>query len=172
MLITKEQRVTDDKGELIAMNLSTTFIKGLGGFGDKGTYKITYQKKPKRNPDHIAFEYIAPNQAFLYRLSGDWNPLHVDPDRAAVGGFDKPILHGLCSFGITGRAVYSKYCNNEPSNFKKIASRFTSHVFPGETLEINMWKEDNIVIFETKTKERGKVCLIGYVELREPAAKL
>jgi acyl dehydratase len=73
------------------------------------------------------------NSAFLYRLNGDRNPLHVDVDRAKVGGFDKPILHGMCSFGITARIIYETYCLRDPSMFKKMAARFTSVVYPGDT---------------------------------------
>jgi acyl dehydratase len=92
---------------------------------------------------------------------GDWNPLHVDPVRAAIGGYPKPILPGLCTYGVTAKAIYEKYCDNDPRLFKKMAARFTSHIFPGETLVINMWREGNIVIYEGKTKERRKVVIIG-----------
>ena len=88
---------------------------------------------------------------------------------SSIGGFDKPIIHGLCSYGFTARAIYEKYCNGNPNGIKKYAVRFTSHVFPGETYVIESWKEGNIIIFETKTKERGKVALRGYAELRETA---
>lgn len=80
-------------------------------------------------------------------MSGDLNPLHIDPDMAAVGGFDKPILHGLASYGFTARMIYEKYCNGNPRALAKFCARFTSHVFPGETLVVEMWKEGNFVIF-------------------------
>lgn len=102
-------------------------------------------------------------------MCGDWNPLHVDPVRAAVGGYDRPILHGLCTYGFTAKSIYEKYCNNDPNRFRKMTARFTSHIFPGETLMINMWKEGNIVIYEGKSKERKKVVIIGQVELRDLA---
>ena len=88
---------------------------------------------------------------------------------ASLGGFDKPIIHGLCSKGFSARAVYEKYCNGNPNLVKKFASRFTSHVFPGETYLVEMWKEGNTIIFQTKTKERGLVAVKGYAELRENA---
>jgi acyl dehydratase len=88
---------------------------------------------------------------------------------AELGNFEKPIMHGLCSYGFTARAVYEKYAKNDPLAIKRFGSRFTSHVFPGETLIVEMWKEGNIVIFQTKTKERGKVALRGFAELRDSA---
>ncbi len=82
---------------------------------------------------------------------------------------DSKVLHGLCTQGMTATAVYDKFCGNDPLRFKKMANRFTSYVFPGETLVVEMFKEQNTVIFQTKTKERGKIVLVGYVELRETA---
>ena len=99
-------------------------------------------------------EKTTESQAALYRLSGDLNPLHIDPSFAAVGGFDKPILHGLCSFGIAGKQVYRAF-----GPYSDIKVRFTGHVFPGETLETSMWKEGNKVIFVTKVVERGTQAL-------------
>lgn len=86
---------------------------------------------------------------------------------AAMGNFEKPIIHGLCTYGFTARSIYEKYAKNDPLAVKKIAGRFTSHVFPGETYVVEMWKEGNIVVFQTKTKERGLVAMRGFVELRD-----
>ena len=86
---------------------------------------------------------------------------------SAKGGFDRPILHGLCSKGFTARAIYDKFCNGDPHKVKKLATRFTSHVFPGETYEIKLWKENNgVIIYQTKTKERGQIAIKGFAELR------
>jgi acyl dehydratase len=84
-----------------------------------------------------------------------------------MGGFKVPILHGLCTYGFTARAVYEKWHAEDPQLLKKISGRFTSHVFPGETLVVNTWKEGNKIVFETSTKERGKVVLKGACELRD-----
>lgn len=167
-----ETIITDkESGEKIARLLTNLFVRGIGGFGAKGTIKSAVPATPKRAPDHTASEKTEKNLAFLYRLNGDLNPLHVDPQMSAMGGFDVPILHGLCSFGYTARAVFEKFHPEDPMRLGKIAGRFTSHVFPGETLVVDMWKEGNHVIFNTKTKERGKVVLKGYAEIK-PEAKM
>lgn len=141
-------------GEVLAENHSTVFIRGAGGFGGRKTGKdrgaaTALNKPPSRAPDFVVEEKTLPQQAAIYRLSGDYNPLHVDPDFAKVGGFDQPILHGLCSFGITGKNIFRKY-----GQIKDIKVRFAGVVYPGETLVMKMWKEGDRVIFTTETKER------------------
>lgn len=160
-----------DSGELVFKLVTNLFIRGIGGFGHKGTVKIDIPQTPKTAPDAEVEETTTPNQAFLYRLSGDFNPLHVDPDMSAVGGFKVPILHGLCFYGITAKAVQEKYHKDDPTLMTKINARFTGHVFPGETLIVQMWKKGNQVIVQTKTKERGTTVLKGVCELK-PEAKL
>ncbi|GJN93440.1 hypothetical protein Rhopal_006496-T1 [Rhodotorula paludigena] len=141
-------------GEVLAENHSTVFIRGAGGFGGRKTGKdrgaaTALNKPPSREPDYVVEEKTLPQQAAIYRLSGDYNPLHVDPDFAKVGGFDQPILHGLCSFGVTGKNIFRKY-----GQIKDIKVRFAGVVYPGETLVMKMWKEGDRVIFTTETKER------------------
>jgi acyl dehydratase len=160
-----------EDGALVAKITTNLFVRGIGGFGFKGTIKQVYPAAPKRSPDFSAVEKTKPDQAFLYRLNGDMNPLHVDPQMSEMGGFKVPILHGLCSFGITARAVYERYHKEDPMLLKKISGRFTSHVFPGETLVVDMWREGDLVVFATKTQERGIVVLKGYCELK-PGAKM
>lgn len=190
-LYTSEHRFLDaqDKGKLSVFVAEKLFkhagevhiriidhlvIKGLGGFGYKGTMQsvLGTSEKPNRKPDHTSEEQTNPGQAFIYRLNGDVNPLHVDPKIAKQAGFDRPILHGLCFFGFSTRAVYEQYCGNDPSRVTRVAVRFTSPVFPGETLIVDMWKESpSKIYFETRTKERGHIALKGIMEIA-PAAKL
>lgn len=156
---TLTQSVHKDSGEVVFENQMTVFIRGSGGFGgkkngsDRGPATAA-NAPPSRPADKVVKEKTAESQAALYRLSGDYNPLHIDPGFAKVGGFDKPILHGLCSFGISGKHVYESF-----GAIKDIKVRFTGHVFPGETLETSMWKEGDKVIFVTKVVERGTQAL-------------
>ena len=143
--------------ELQSTVRTSLFVRGLGGFGYKGTVKSSFPKVPKRAPDFVKEEVTQKNQAFLYRLCNDRNPLHVDPAMSSMGGFETPILHGLCSYGFSARAIQEKYSPDDAQGIKQINARFTSHVFPGETLIVQCWKEGDNVIFATKTKERGKV---------------
>lgn len=110
------------------------------------------------------------NQAALYRLCNDLNPLHIDPNMSKLAGFDVPILHGLCSMAITTRSVQEHFFKSEPDTLSQVNVRFTSHVFPGETLIVSAWKEKEIIIFTAKTKERkGAVVLVGYMRVGEKA---
>ncbi len=147
------------KDEAIFKNTFSTFIRGEGGFGgDRGPEPGNLP--PDREPDKVVSMQTLPQQALLYRLSGDYNPLHADYDFAAMGGFEKPILHGLCSFGFAGRAVLREYCGNDPAKFKAIKVRFSRHVFPGETIITEMWQDQpDKVILRCKTAERGDYCL-------------
>ena len=148
-------------GEDVFYNESAIFVRGSGGFGgpskgqDRGRATAAY-KPPQRAPDNIIEEKTSPDQAALYRLSGDRNPLHIDPEFSKVGGFKDPILHGLCFFGISGKHVYQTY-----GQFKNIKVRFAGVVIPGQTLRTEMWKEGNMIIFQTKVAETGKLCIGG-----------
>lgn len=169
MLVAATNITDKATGELLARVTTHLFVRGIGGFGERGKVKNNYPEPPARAADATRALTTTTNQAFLYRLNGDFNPLHVDPQMSAMGGFDVPILHGLCTYGITARAIFEQYHPEDASRLKKIAGRFTSHVFPGETLVVEMWKNGNHIIFHTKTKERGKVVLKGVCELREEA---
>lgn len=159
MLVVTHVESIDEKGEKVAFQESSMFIRGMGGFGgERGTSSgVTI---PDRAPDATEEQATLPIQALIYRLSGDINPLHADPMMAAIGNFDRPILHGLSSFGFAGRAVLKHFCGYDVKKFKSIRARFSKHVFPGETLVTEMWKvDDSHVVFQTKVKERGDIAL-------------
>lgn len=159
MLVVTHVDSVDEKGEKVSFQESSMFIRGMGGFGgERGTSSgVTI---PERAPDAIEEQATLPIQALIYRLSGDINPLHADPMMAAIGNFDRPILHGLSSFGFAGRAVLKHFCGYDVKKFKSIRARFSKHVFPGETLVTEMWKVDESqVVFQTKVKERGDIAL-------------
>ncbi|XP_041958062.1 peroxisomal multifunctional enzyme type 2 [Alosa sapidissima] len=157
--------------ELLCYNQFSLFIVGAGGFGGKRSSdkaKSTVDM-PNRAPDAVVTDETSSNQAALYRLSGDWNPLHIDPDFAAMGGFKAPILHGLCSFGFAARHVLKHFANNDVSRFKAIKVRFVKPVLPGQSLQTEMWKEGNRIHLQCKVKETGAVVLSGaYVDLHAP----
>ncbi|XP_072814000.1 peroxisomal multifunctional enzyme type 2 isoform X4 [Vicugna pacos] len=154
--------------ELICYNQFSIFVVGSGGFGGKRTSdKVKAAVAiPNRPPDAVLTDTTSLNQAALYRLSGDWNPLHIDPNFASLAGFDKPILHGLCTFGFSARHVLQQFADNDVSRFKAIKVRFAKPVYPGQTLQTEMWKEGNRIHFQTKIQETGDIVISNaYVDL-------
>lgn len=132
---------------------SSIFIRGEGGWGgDRGPSGKT-NMAPERTPDHQVSYPTRHDQALLYRLSGDRNPLHSDPSFAQTGGFDRPILHGLCSYGFTGRALLRELCGSDPARFSSMDARFSKPVMPGDTLTVSMWVEGSEAVFQTKTQD-------------------
>ena len=151
----------DEAGDLLAVNELTTVVRGAGGWGgDRGPTGES-NAAPDRPADAVIEEKISDNQALLYRLSGDWNPLHADPAFASAFGFPRPILHGLCTFGYAARHVIKSFAKNKDARyFKSIKARFADSVFPGETLITEMWREgDGRVLVRCKVKERDKVVI-------------
>ena len=137
VVVTAAEAVLD--GEPLYTNTMSAFIRGEGGWGGDRGPSGPKNVPPERDPDHVVTYQTSPDQAFVYRLSGDRNPLHTDPSFAAMGGFDRPILHGLCSYGFTGRALLHSLCGSDPSNFHHIEARFAAPVMPGDALTIRMW---------------------------------
>ncbi len=118
----------------------SAFIRGEGGFGGERGPSGPKNEAPQREPDDRVTHTTRPEQALLYRLSGDRNPLHSDPSFAALAGFDRPILHGLCTYGFAGRALLGSLCESDAARFRSIEGRFSSPVFPGEELTTSIWR--------------------------------
>ena len=131
--------VDNATGETLLTVGSTIFIRGEGGWGGDRGPSGDRNAAPDRAPDHSVSYRTRPDQALTYRLSGDRNPLHSDPWFAQLAGFDRPILHGLCTYGFTGRALLHALCGSDPSRFRSMDARFASPVFPGEELTVDMW---------------------------------
>ena len=144
-------------GKPLLRTRTTLYCRGEGGWGgERGpSAKIAI---PDRAPDHQVTYQTREDQALTYRLSGDRNPLHSDPSFAAMGGFDRPILHGLCTYGFTGRALLHSLCESDPSRFKSMTGRFSRPVMPGDSLTISMWVDSNSCIFTT-SNQTGVVVL-------------
>jgi acyl dehydratase len=146
-------------GDAVATLLSTVFARGDGGFGGPAGRGPEPHVLPQRSPDTVLEREVRPEQALLYRLCSDRNPLHADPAFARAVGFEKPILHGLCSYGIAGAAVVMSACDGDASKLTHIEARFTAPVFPGETLRTELWQDGNVASFRTIIAERGIVAL-------------
>jgi acyl dehydratase len=161
-LVVVETESVDAKGKVLFRNTSGIFARGEGGFGGDRGPSGPRNVPPDRKPDRSVAMQTRPDQALLYRLSGDMNPLHADPDFAKMGGYDRPILHGLCTYGYAGRAVLQAYCGNDPRKLKAFEVRFSGVVYPGETIVTEMWQvEPGKVIVSAKTAERGDAVLSG-----------
>lgn len=150
----------DSKGKLLFRNVFGAFVRGEGGFGGDRGPTGPRNPIPDRAPDAVVEMPTLPQQALLYRLSGDMNPLHADPNFAQMGGFSTPILHGLCTFGHVGRAVLSRWCGDDPGRFKDFEARFAGVVYPGETIVTEMWDEgQGKIVLQARTRERGELVL-------------
>ncbi|MDA8208337.1 MAG: MaoC/PaaZ C-terminal domain-containing protein [Actinomycetota bacterium] len=128
---------------------SSIFVRGAGGWGGQRGPRADAPLWPDRAPDHVTEMRTSENQALIYRLSGDRNPLHCDPALARAAGFPRPILHGLCTFGFTARALIERVCGNESSRFSRMSGRFSAPVLPGEPLTVQMWSSGDGVLFRT-----------------------
>lgn len=160
MLMQTDVSCVDEHGNEVAVTTSSMFIRGLGGFGgERGSSEKV--EMPERAADFVHEETTLDKQALIYRLSGDINPLHADPDMAKLGNFETPILHGLATYGFAGRAVLKHFADNDPSKFKNMSGRFSREVYPGDTLVTEMWENDGNILFQTKAKNRDVVVISG-----------
>jgi len=144
----------DESDSLIIRGEVTLVLRNDGGFGGARPPKTERVALPDRKPDFEFSERVAPTQALLYRLNGDYNPLHADPKFAADAGFDKPILHGLCTYGYAGRAVLRGACGGDPGKLAMLRGQFSNPVYPGETLLVRSWQEAGRVVLSVSTAER------------------
>jgi len=155
-VFSQEKTLTlDGEKKPLATIVTTSFGRAEGGFGGPSRGQPLPHMIPNREPDANMEIPTDSRQALLYRLSGDMNPLHADPETAKAAGYPSPILHGLCSFAICCRAVMQIYCNQDPTRISHHQLRFAAPVFPGETLSISLWRDENIISFEARVKERG-----------------
>jgi acyl dehydratase len=167
-LITVTCKTVDEKGEPVFDNTFSIFVRGEGGFGgDRGPEVEKIEPPAGKAPDFELAETVPAEQALLYRLGGgDLNPLHADPAFAKAAGFDKPILHGLCTYGYAGRAALRGACGGDPTKLRSFGARFSGIVIPGDTITTRGWKVDDKRYAITTSNQAGKAVLTqGVVEV-------
>jgi acyl dehydratase len=159
-LLFSERDVVDKKsGALLATLKSTTVMRGNGGYGGPNLATPEPHPLPERAPDVVLDLKTLPQAALIYRLSGDYNPLHADPAVARAAGFERPILHGLCTFGVAGRAILRACCDNDPAVLKEMHLRFSAPVYPGETISTELWRDGKTISFRARVQPRNVVVL-------------
>jgi acyl dehydratase len=167
LLICERVLVDESTGEKFATLTETVFCRGDGGFGSAKRETRPPHPVPDRAPDAVCDLPTRPETALLYRLCGDPNPLHADPDVARAAGFERPILHGLATFGVAGHALLRTMCDYQSDRLAAMAGRFTAPVYPGETIRTEMWRDGDIVSFRVRVVERDVVAIDnGCAEVR------
>lgn len=171
LVVTENVAVDVATGEPLVTSRSSVFIRGQGGFGGPRGPGQPWEL-PSRAPDVRLVRETRPEQALIYRLSGDRNPLHVDPAFAARGGFPRPILHGLCTYGVTGRALLRALCGGDPARFRSMSGRFSRPVLPGEPLTISIWLagDGESAVFQTARPDGAVVIDRGQMRSRGTVA--
>lgn len=156
-----------ETGEEIASVTSGVFCRGDGGVGDHGEVPAALQALPEGDPDLSLSKAIDLRSALIYRLSGDYNPLHASPPVARKAGYDRPILHGLCTLGIAAHQLFEEIAGGDPAKFGGLACRFSRPVFPGDTVRTDVWRTETGARFRVVVESRGEVVLDrGLVELK------
>merc|ERR1712000_138410 len=172
-LVEQEFKVVDESGKEYYRMISAAMMVGANGFKNSGKSYSKDAKPPQSAPTATFENATDKHQANLFRLSGDYNPLHVDPQSAKMFGFEQPILHGLCSLGTVSRGLLDNLAGGDQARFKSIQLRFASPVLPGQTLVTEAWTESPTeFIFQTKVKETGKVCVSNGRFVLNPMSKL
>jgi len=167
-LVYSERQVTDKaSGELLATLKQTTFCRGDGGFGGPLREAPAPHPLPERVPDLVCDLPTRPEMALIYRLSGDVNPLHAEPEFAKAAGFPRPILHGLATFGVAGHALLKSLCGYDPARLAAMTGRFSAPVYPGETIRTEIWRDGDVVSFRALVPERNIVAMTnGRAEIK------
>jgi acyl dehydratase len=158
-LVVLESTVSDDQGPLWTTGMSL-FLRGEGGFGGPSGPAVS-NEAPDREPDGVVETPTLPQQALIYRLCGDKNPLHADPEFAKRGGFDRPIIHGLCSYGITCKAICDGVLGGDVTRIRSYEARFRGVAFPGETYLTEYWKDGDSLLLQARSKERDGAIIIS-----------
>jgi acyl dehydratase len=154
-VVVVESDATLESGEPLWTLRTSTFIRGEGGWGGDRGPSGPLNEPPAKDPEYQVTMSTSIDQAYVYRLSGDRNPLHSDPKFAARAGFDRPILHGLCTYGFTGRALLRSLCGDDVTRFHHIEGRFSAPVIPGEALTVRAWVVgEGIAVFTTSVEDR------------------
>lgn len=148
-----------DSDERVSLVTSTYFLRGDGGCGGSITEAPAPHPLPERAADKVVSVATLPQAALIYRLSGDYNPIHADPALAAKAGFERPILHGLCTLAVATRAVLSAYADEDPARLRALQLRFSAPVYPGETIVTELWQDGDVISFRAKVAERDLVVL-------------
>ena len=167
-LLFTERKITDKaSGQLIATVTQTVFCRGDGGFGGPPRQSPPSHPIPTRAPDVVYDFKTRPEMALIYRLSGDYNPLHAEPAFAKAAGYERPILHGLGTFGVSGHALLKTICGYDPARLVSFAARFSAPVFPGETIRTEMWRDGAVASFRARVVERDVIAINhGRAEVR------
>ena len=158
-IVLKQQIVDDSSGMHLCRLATTIFVRGGGGFGGSPDGLPDIASLPERVPDLIEDYAIDPRTPLIYRLSGDYNPLHAEPATARAAGFKGPIVHGYCTFGIAGWLLIKTQCDYDPTRLAAIEARFSAPIYPGETLRLNLWRNDRDVYFEGRSLDRDTLVL-------------